>query len=364
MRDTMFHSVPPEITQQQLSTILEELHDEVYVFDAKTLQLVFANKTARLRCDWKTADIQSKKITDASANFSAKEFYAHVEPLLRGETETVTVEGMHEKGLVEISTRILSTWGDRTVFVSVLRDREHRRQLERARTQAFSEIVHDLRTPLTSILGAVKLMDSGPIGDIPPQAQQLVQLIQRNAENLLSIVGDILDLQKLGSQPIETEEDKEQIDLVELTKEAMAAHMGYCAVHNVSIDLLAAPEQAPISGFPIRLHQMFANLLSNAIKNSPAGEVVHVKIHEKDGFWRVAISNAGPGIPEDMRESIFQNYVQGSTNGDQRVKGTGLGLAICKKIVKSHGGEIGLSCDTGDRTTFFVKFPQRRTSAS
>ncbi|MGH1353559.1 MAG: ATP-binding protein [Thalassovita sp.] len=355
----MFHAIPTDLSQRYLSTILEELHDEVYVYDSDTLQLIYANRTARLRCDWPKSDVRSKKIWDASANFDTEGFHKHVEPLRVGLTDTVTVETMHEKGLVEISTRMLSTFGEKNVFVSVLRNREHRRQLERARAEAFSEIVHDLRTPLTSIMGALKLMDSGAMGDLPPQAKDLVGLVQRNADNLLSIVEDILDLQKLGSRKAVADEDHILLDLIDLTKEAVTAHLGYCSVHNVSIELVAAPDHGWISGVPLRLHQLFANLLSNAIKNSPAGGTVHVRILDHKDGWQIRITNDGPGIPEHLRKTIFQNYVQATPANASKVKGTGLGLAICKKIVKSHGGEIGISCDTSDRTTFYVNLPKQ-----
>jgi signal transduction histidine kinase len=359
MLDFMFHSIPTELSQSYLSNILEELHDEVYVYDADSLQLVYANRTARLRCDWPLSEVRNKKIWDSSAKFDTEGFHRHVEPLRIGLTDTVTIETIHEKGLVEISTRMLSGFGQSKVFVSVLRDREHRRQLERARAEAFSEIVHDLRTPLTSIMGALKLIDSGTMGDLPPQAKNLVALVQRNADNLLSIVEDILELQKLGSRKESSADEHVHLDLIALTKEAVTAHLGYCAVHNVAIQLVAAPDHGWINGVPLRLHQLFANLLSNAIKNSPAEDTVHVRILDLGEDWQIRITNGGPGIPEHLRETIFENYVQAPPTNASKVKGTGLGLAICKKIVKSHGGEIGISCDTKNRTTFYVNLPKQ-----
>lgn len=340
-----------------LAEILEELHDEVYVYDADTLRLSFANKTARRRCDWARADVPEKCIYDSSEMFDRPGFHRHVEPLRQGMTDAVTIETLHEKGLVEITTRLLHSVSDRPVFVSVLRDREHRRQLERARAQAFSEIVHDLRTPLTSITGALKLLDSGIMGDLPPQAASMLALIQRNTDNLLSIVGDILDLQKYSSNS--TEEEMEAVELVSLLKEAVAAHLGYCAVHNVRIQLTAAPDEAWIEGVPLRLHQMLANLLSNAVKNSPQHEQVDVELRAQDDHLQIRIANAGPGIPAHLRDRIFQNYVHMDATKGAKVKGTGLGLAICKKIVKSHGGEIGFSCNTGEKTVFFVDLPRK-----
>lgn len=355
----MFHPIPTDLSQRYLSTILEELHDEVYVYDADTLQLVYANKTARLRCEWTKPEVRSKKIWDSSANFDVDGFHKHVEPLRLGLADTVTIETLHEKGLVEISTRMLTSLNSGKVFVSVLRNREHRRQLERARAEAFSEIVHDLRTPLTSIMGALKLMENDTVGELPAQAKTLVALVQRNAENMLSIAEDILDLQKLGANPSDAAEDHELLDLVALAKEAVTAHLGYCAVHNVSIQLVAAPDHGWVNGLPLRLHQLLANLLSNAIKASPPNETVHVNIHEEDEHWQIRITNGGETIPEHLRASIFDNYVQAAPGSASKVKGTGLGLAICKKIVKSHGGEIGVSCNSGDRTTFYVNLPRQ-----
>lgn len=342
-----------------LSAVLEELHDEVYVYDADSLRVIYANKTARMRCEWSEQDVTSHYIHDSSEQFDTEGFHRHVEPLRLGMTDAVTIETVHEKGLVEITTRLLPSLTTRPVFVSVLRDREHRRQLERARTQAFSEIVHDLRTPLTSIMGALKLLDSGIIGELPPQALGLLELIQRNADNLLSIVTDILDLQSLNNRSADESAMMEQVELVELVKESVASHLGYCAVHDVSIQLTAAPDQAWCQGVPIRLHQILANLLSNAVKNSPSGETVNVWLRPHADHWRISISNRGEGIPEHMRERIFENFMQVQSAKHAKVKGTGLGLAICKKIIKSHGGEIGFSCDTDNETVFFVDLPQQ-----
>ncbi|MBA85760.1 MAG: hypothetical protein CML60_10425 [Rhodobacteraceae bacterium] len=345
--------------QTALSEILEELHDEVYVYDANTLSVIYANKTARRRCDWSEAEVRSKKIYDSSKMFDTEAFHSHVEPLRARMSDAVTVETLHEKGLVEITTRYLSSLHGSPVFLSVLRDREHRRQLERARAQAFSEIVHDLRTPLTSIMGALKLMDSGTVGEMPPQAKSMLELIQRNADNLLSIVGDILDLQKYSTSATPEQEEFEQLDLVELVKEAVAAHLGYCAVHNVQLSLRASPDQAWIKGVPLRLHQLLANLLSNAIKNSPSHETVDIEMLGTPDSWQIRIANTGPGIPEHLRDRIFENYVQHASAKGTKVKGTGLGLAICKKIIKTHGGEIGFSCDTGEKTVFYVSLPKQ-----
>lgn len=355
---TMLQTPDTPNLQSYLSDILEELHDEVYVYDASSLRLIYANRTARLRCDWSLHDVPDKKITDSSDAFDVGIFQSHVEPLRLGMTDAVTIQAIHEKGLVEITTRLLTALEGNPVFVSVLRDREPRRQLERARKQAFSEIVHDLRTPLTSIMGALKLLDSGRMGDLPPQAQSLLALVQRNADTMLTTVSDILDLQKLKTHPDEAEEELEEVELVALIKDAVAAHIGYCAVHNVSIDIAAMPKEAWIRGLPIRLHQMLANLLSNAIKNSPTGDVVGLELLENGDNWQIRISNGGPGIPEHLRDRIFDNYVHSAATSDAKVKGTGLGLAICKKIIKTHGGEIGFSCHTGERTQFFVDIPQ------
>lgn len=364
MVNPMITFVPASEPHLQLSSILEELHDEVYVYDADTLNLVYANKTARIRCDWATSEVVNKNICDTSGMFDTEGFHRHVEPLRSGMTDAVTIETIHEKGLVEITTRMVSSFEGKAVFVSVLRDREHRRKLEQARAQAFSEIVHDLRTPLTSIMGALKLIDSGTMGDLPPQAQNLLQIINRNADNLLNIVGDILDLQKYTTHRSDADEELEDLELVALTKEAVAAHLGYCAVHNVNINLTATPDHAWIRGIPLRLHQMLANLLSNAIKNSPKDSTVGVEMRSNGDTWQIRISNAGPGIPEHLRDRIFQNYVQHSGSKDSKVKGTGLGLAICKKIIKTHAGEIGFSCDTGERTVFFVDIPKLDTPPS
>ena len=106
-----------------------------------------------------------------------------------------------------------------------------------------------------------------------------------------------------------------------------------------------------------RLIQVLANFLSNAAKFSPEGEKVEISVTAGKGTARVAVSDFGPGIPEEFHENVFAKFTQADSSDARQVGGTGLGLNISKTIIDKHGGEIGFDTKLGKGTTFFFELP-------
>lgn len=338
-----------------LKALLDNLTDEVYIFDVETLAMQYMNIRAKERVGWLGQDITQKRIVDTDPNFVEEYFRHHVEPLLSGEAETVTVETVQQKGPVEINTRLYTGEDNQRLFISVLRDTTERAQLEKARLESVSVISHELRTPLTSIKGALRLLQSGALGDVSEQAKPVLDIADRNSDRLLLVVNDILDLEKIRAGKVEF--DLKRKDMVAFLQDAVEMNKGYADEHGVKIDFQTDMEAAFANIETDRLMQVMSNLISNAVKFSPKGDTVLLELHRDGKHLRIGVRDNGPGIPESDRGSVFESFKQlESPDGVKRV-GTGLGLAISKTIIRSHSGRLDYRSKVGKGSTFFFELP-------
>lgn len=220
----------------------------------------------------------------------------------------------------------------------------------------ISNITHELRTPLTSIRGSLGLINAGALGDIPGSFKEPLQIADRNATNLLHLINDLLDVQKLSTGHMEYE--IESVDVSALIEEACENIQGMAIDKNIEIKFKSVPD-VTIAADGQRLQQVFANVLSNAIKFSPDGESVTVGLERFGSFVCISITDQGPGVPEEFIPTLFDKFSQARRKSD--TSGTGLGLSISKSIVDAHQGTIRLDTSKNTGTTFHVELPIRQT---
>lgn len=355
-------SVRTDITAQKrnkeahfLKALLDNLTDEVYIFEVGSLSMQYMNFRAIERCGWFGLDITKKRIVETDTNFTEGAFRRYLEPLISEGLETVTVETLQQKGPVEIKTRLYTGADGQQLFISVLRDTTERAELERARLESVSVISHELRTPLTSIKGALRLLQSGALGTMSEKAAPVLDIADRNSDRLLLVVNDILDLEKIRAGKVEF--DLKRKDIVAFLREAIEMNKGYADEHGVNIELKTELKETWANIETDRLMQVMSNLISNAAKYSPAGDTITVELYREGKYLRIGVADNGPGIAESDRGSVFESFRQlESPDGVKRI-GTGLGLAICKTIVKSHGGRIDYTSKVGVGSNFFIELP-------
>ena len=343
-------------SQRQLTRMLDELQDEVFLYDVETLKISYMNKAALARCEWSAEEVTGHSIADTAAKFSLPHFRKHVAPLLDGSRDVVSIETKHEKGPVEVSTRIYTGLKGNPVFLSVLRDTSERRKLKSVKMNTMAMVSHELRTPLTSIKGALRLLQSGIAGELNPKIKGMIDIASRNSDRLLDMVNDILVLEKMNANKLEF--SLEETDLAALVQEAVTVNKGYGDELGVHFVQDPAPPRAMVSGNAVRLMQVMTNLMSNAAKYSHRGGAVHVGVKSEGKFLRVYVTDNGPGVPEEARETIFDSFTQFSAADGTTRSGTGLGLQICKKIVSRHNGKISYESDPGVETTFYFDIPK------
>lgn len=345
--------------QRMLTQLMGDLQDEVYVYEVDSLAMIYANKAAFARCNWAPKDLAKLTIADSSSNFDTALFRQHTQPLFDETEETVTINTIHDKGPVEITTRLVLTQAGKQVFVSVLRDTAEQHRIEKARLESLSEASHELRSPLTSIKGSLRLLEAGLIGPLPEKAAELVSVAHRNTDRLIGMVNNVLDFEKLKSGTMEI--DICPIDLNDVMRKSVEMMEGYSVQHKVDIELELPEQPSLVRGNADRLSQVVVNLISNATKHSPENGAVVVTVTGENGRYRVSVKDQGPGVPEDARDVIFESFGQVDALDGVKRHGTGLGLAISQRILKMHDTKMELASMRGQGSDFYFEIPRLET---
>jgi len=245
--------------------------------------------------------------------------------------------------------------GERLLVLAVIVDISHRKQMERLKDEFVATVSHELRTPLTSIAGSLGLLAGQWSDSLPEKASRLVSIAHKNAQRLVRLINDILDIEKIESGRAAF--NFAQVELRQIAVQAIEDIRGFAGEFGVHIRLDAASVEADVNADPDRLVQVITNLLSNAIKYSSRGGEVLVGVAKRGNACRVTVRDHGPGIPQEFRSHIFGKFAQADGTDARRNGGTGLGLSIVKEIVERLGGEVGFDDARGGGTIFHVELP-------
>ncbi|MEX0787520.1 MAG: ATP-binding protein [Anaerolineales bacterium] len=233
----------------------------------------------------------------------------------------------------------------------ILQDITHLKELDRIKSEFVTTVSHDLRSPLTAILGYSQLI--GRAGSLNEQQQEFVRRVQLSVEEITELVTDLLDLGKIEAG---LDNARERTPVGVLARYSVEGLRGAAEARGLKLDL-TMPEDLPmVMGSPIRLRQMIANLIENAIKYTPAGGHVRVEGEADADQVILHVRDDGPGIPPADQPYLFDKFYRASNVPDE-TPGTGLGLSIVKSIVDNHGGRIWVESKLGGGTTFTVVLP-------
>jgi len=242
--------------------------------------------------------------------------------------------------------------------IVVLRDVTAERESERLKDEFFALVSHELRTPLTSIIGYLELvLDEGE--GISDESQRFLEVVARNAQRLLRLVGDMLFVAQVEAGRLSL--TRVPVDLGQVAADSVeAARPG---AERAGVELTHEAEALPsIVGDGDRFGQMIDNLVSNALKFTPSGGTVAVRVLDGGDHVRVEVADSGSGIPEAEQARLFERFYRTSGAIKGAVPGVGLGLTIVKTIAEAHGGTVELSSREGAGTTFTIRLPGRASA--
>lgn len=227
-----------------------------------------------------------------------------------------------------------------------------------AKDEFLAQITHDLRSPLSAILGWTKVLRSRSL-EPDAQAEALV-VIEHSAEKQKRLIEDLLDISRIVSGKLKL--NVRPVSLSEVIRSAMEVMRPAWEAKEVECSVELATEADAITGDAARLEQVIWNLVANAVKFTPHRGAVSVKLERADPFVRITVSDTGKGIQAADLPYVFQRYWQAAEPGGQRV-GLGLGLSFVKHIVELHGGTVTVkSAGAGQGASFIVNLPYRAVS--
>jgi PAS domain S-box-containing protein len=233
---------------------------------------------------------------------------------------------------------------------------ERLRELDRLKDEFIALVSHELRTPLTSIHGYLELLLDGGAGELEPQQERFLTIVQRNSKRLGQLVGDLLFMAQVEAGKLAL--DLEEVDLNEVIAECLEAARPIADERE--IELVSEVDKTPsMLGDRSRLAQVLDNLISNALKFTPRSGRVSVRISVSGNVAVVEIEDTGVGIPAGEQDRLFERFFRSSTATEQAIPGTGLGLTIAKAIVERHEGSISIESTEGTGTTVRVRLPVR-----
>jgi len=229
-------------------------------------------------------------------------------------------------------------------------------EIDALKEEFFSTISHELRSPLTSIREAVSLLREGVAGPVSPNQERLLQIVRSDAEKLLRLINQILDLSKFRSGMLQL--DLRRADLRRIMESAAQELRPLAEERGVTLTVAVPESSQRLICDEERIQQVLVNLLSNAVKFTPSGGMVRLSTTDEGETIIVNVEDTGIGIPAGHLPHIFERYHQAHRGRG----GTGLGLSIVKGFVEAHGGRVWTESEEGKGSRFHVSLPRNGTS--
>ncbi|ALC17774.1 signal transduction histidine kinase [Desulfuromonas soudanensis] len=245
--------------------------------------------------------------------------------------------------------------------VHIAHDKTEQKNLEQMKDDLLSSVSHEMRTPLTAMLGFTEFLLEHEVDR--DRQRDYLQTVHKETERLSELIGNFLDLQRLQADL--NHYSFEPFDVAQLLGEA--AHLFSVASKEHSVALELPPEPIRARGDYNRLLQVLKNLLGNAIKYSPGGGTIHLGAEEEEDRVRIWVRDDGMGIPQQALDKIFTKFYRVDDSVRRMPGGVGLGLALAREVLRAHGGRIWAESALGKGSAFYFTLPslaaEKKTAA-
>jgi signal transduction histidine kinase len=360
-------------------SILQSLSDGVLVCDTQG-SVILSNPAASRILQWSLEELflasnlheLLEQILDQRANsLPLKDL---LEQPLDANRESRIFEMIVQVGVRDVQLTlnpVLNEFGELLGAMLLIRDVSREREYDRLRNEFISTMSHELRTPMTAIKGFTQLLAMGGLGPVNDSQREFLNTIQSNAERMISIINDVLDITKIETGTIELE--WRSVHLAEILSSVVSdlQDLKKTREHNLHISI---PLSLPLVRCDTnRLHQILQNLLSNAFKYTPQGgevwveaqEAVHEELPEKvrncvrrgQNYVQMNIRDTGVGIAPEEVERVFERFYRTENPLKIEAGGTGLGLSLVKPLIELFGGFIWATSVPNEGSTFSFILP-------
>ena len=367
--------------RNKLQAILNSTRDGILMLDT-TGQIVMINPMIERLWNLKRAEVMGLDLAQlieedphgllAKLGYSQEQMRGLLQQLQEGEQKVSKV--VYEiatpgrRSIERVGAPVLDERGRAIGRVIILHDITEEKELERMREDLTRMIVHDLRSPLTGVIGGLHLLRKA-IENPSSQVEMLLDIATSSSQRMLELVNSLLDISQLEAGQMRLEIKARSLpDLIDGARERVAP----LALENgIALQVDLPPELPQVAVDEDLVTRVLVNLLDNAIKFSPQGGAVRVTTDgvsatptfeesseiTSQHYISVSVTDMGPGIPEEYREKIFEKFIQIEEQESRRGRGSGLGLTFCKLVVEAHGGRIWVESHVDQGSTFTFTLP-------
>lgn len=337
----------------QFKTIFDAMNAVVYVADMNTYEVLYMNQYAEAVFGTGWRDTPCYRLfrwgqDEPCDQCTNEHLVKDGQPL-----EAITSESLDSRNgrWYQWTERAIEWTDGRMVRLQIAVDITDIKEMERLKDEMISAVSHEMRTPLTAMLGFTEFLLEN---DIDQQKMKgILQTIHKETERLNELIGNFLDMQRLKGQI--GSNSVEKVPVPELLQQGVKLFTINKGMHRVTVD--CPPDIPPVRGDGEKLHQVMINLLSNACKYSPPGSAVVVGASLSVDRVVITVKDEGIGIPAEMREKVFEKFFRVDNSDRRMVGGTGLGLALVKDIIDAHGGRIWIEPRVPRGSTFYISLP-------
>ncbi len=339
------------------NTVLDRLPDPLLLID-RNRNIVFGNIAAR--------EIFGPHIggRDLSAALRIPDVLAAADRVLVGQEETsveVQLPVPVERDYLARITRLPVPTADGTVAILRLQDLTEIKRTEQMRADFVANVSHELKTPLTTLLGYIETL-RGPARDDAAAQTRFLNIMNQQATRMNSLVEDLLSLSRIQLHEHRAPTDK--VELTGLLESVVDQFTLRASAKGQKIELDTSPEAGAITGDAAELFQVFENLIENAVRYSRSDAVIRVILRPipaangaSTGGVAVSVADEGEGIPKEHLPRLTERFYRVDPARSRELGGTGLGLAIVKHIVNRHRGDLKIESELGKGSIFTVVFP-------
>ena len=231
------------------------------------------------------------------------------------------------------------------------------RELEKVRDDLMKMIVHDLKTPLTSIIATLEMLADGDLGPVGVSQQGALRDTENKAQELLHLIEDLLEVARIEETSISL--DLEPLDPASLVHEIMSDWTLRLQQERATTVIEVGPDVPPFPGDRSLLKRVFGNLIQNSLIHSSTAVELRIFARTDPRGVLFTVADNGPGIPPQYHEVIFHKFERVKTPNVPRVRSSGIGLAFCRLVVEAHGGRIWVQSAEGAGSAFHILLPVR-----
>ena len=328
--------------RQKLDTILQKTTEGVIVINDDA-RIVLINAAARAAFNLPETNWVGKALGDVIAHPDLRDLFAR----------SLATQDRRAEIALE-NNRILNAHLTPIEGIGravVMQDITHLKQLDRIKSEFVSTVSHDLRSPLTAILGYVELI--GRVGPVTEQQNEFIRRVRLSVDAITSLITDLLDLGRIEAG-FDTQKESTNFSLI--ARYAVEGLVSKTEIKKQHLVINLLDNLPPVFGNSVRLRQLASNLIENAIKYTPDGGTVNISLIQDSDQLIFTVVDTGIGIPISDQPYIFDKFYR-SKSVPEDIVGTGLGLSIVKSIVENHAGRIWVDSKPDRGTRFIVVLP-------